>query len=224
MGHPYASPTARPTADRASGQTYRFFPYRGGSMGGTLRRGDLLLVSPVDFAAVRPGDVVVFGSLDAGSDRPVVVHRVLGRTAAGLVTRGDACSAPDAWPVSAAHVLGRVGFVQREGRLRRVWGGRRGLLWAGGLRLWRWVKAAGRLPYRLLLASGLARRLWRPEIVPLHLHTDEGPLVKYVHGRRTVACWWPDEGRFWCCKPYDLVIEQPDLECPIVSRPELASE
>ncbi len=209
MALSYANPSSTPIPGRPADRAYRLFSYRGDSMEGTLRRGDLLLVAPVEFAAVCPGDVIVFGSPEAGGGRPVVVHRVLGRTAAGLVTRGDARARPDSQPVGAACLVGRVCFVRREGRLRRVWGGARGRLWAGGLRLWRRVAAAGRLPYRLLRASGLARRLWRPAIVPVHLRTDEGPLVKYVHGRRTVACWWPGEGRFWCCKPYDLVIAPP---------------
>jgi len=43
----------------------------------------------------------------------------------------------------------------------------------------------------------------------VRLVTDDGPLVKYVHGRRTVACWWPETQRFWCRRPYDLVVRSP---------------
>jgi len=40
---------------------------------------------------------------------------------------------------------------------------------------------------------------------------DNKPLVKYICGGRTVARWWPEQDRFECKKPYDLVIRREDL-------------
>ena len=39
--------------------------------------------------------------------------------------------------------------------------------------------------------------------------TEDGPLVKYVCGNRTVAYHWVNEDHFKCCKPYDLVLVKP---------------
>lgn len=186
------------------------FPYRGASMSGTFRQGDILLVQPVLLEAIRAGDVVVFSFAQADSEMPPIVHRVQACTAKGLVTQGDASSAPDAALVGAQELIGRVCLVQRAGSVRRVWGGRAGQLWAGYLRLRRPLLKLARLPYRLLRASGLVRRLWRPRLSQVHLTTEEGTVVKYVAGQRAVACWWPEKRHFWCKKPYDLVIERPD--------------
>lgn len=185
------------------------FPYRGGSMHGTFQPGDLLFVQPVSLAEARPGDVIAFRQAQADGGTVHLVHRAQARVEAGLITRGDCSAIADATPVGAAELLGRVVAFQRQGRLRRVWGGPVGRLWVSWLRLRRLVLRLAYFPYGLLRASGLVRRLWRPRLEQVHLLTEEGPLVKFVHGRRTVACWYPADGRFWCRKPYDLVIEPP---------------
>jgi hypothetical protein len=186
-----------------------FFPYQGTSMHGTLRPGDLLLVTPVALDAIRPGDVVAFRRPAPDQDAVQLVHRVQARVKAGLITRGDLCAGPDPDPVRAAELVGRVVAVQRGDRVRRVWGGPAGRLWALGLRCRRGLLRLAQAPYALLRASGLVRQLWRPRLERVHLVTPEGPLVKYVYRGRTVARWYPQTGQFWCRKPYDLVIERP---------------
>ncbi len=185
------------------------FPYHGSSMYGTFRQGDILLVAPATLEAVRPGDVVVFCHVKPGGDALLIVHRVRACTAAGLITQGDGCPAPDSEPVRAEDLVGRVFFVEREGRMRRVWGGHAGRIWAAWLRLRRRLTPWLGWPYRALRSSGLVRRVWRPAVAQIHLTAEGGPLVKYVHGRRTVAIWAPQDDYFWCCKPYDLVIQRP---------------
>ena len=180
-------------------------------MRGTFWQGDVLLVIPIALQAVCTGDVIAFHKPKPDGGFTVIVHRVQARTAAMLITRGDNKTAPDSEPVRAEHLVGRVFFVQRDGRMLRVWGGRAGRLWVRYLRLRRRVLRLGRLPYRMLRASGVVRRLWRPRVAQVHLTAEDGPLVKYVHLRRTVACWQPQQQRFWCRKPYDLVIERPSL-------------
>jgi hypothetical protein len=56
----------------------------------------------------------------------------------------------------------------------------------------------------------MASRIWRPPITKVHLETECGPLVKFVVGNRTVAAWWPQTNRFWCRRPYDLIILPPE--------------
>ena len=188
--------------------SYQVFPYKGNSMSGTFQQGDILLVSPASMDVARPGDVIAFS--ERRLDRTVIVHRVRSRTAGGLVTQGDSRLTGDAELVYADNLIGRVCFVQRNGNLRPVLGGWAGQLWVAYLRLRRWSRQWGRLPYRFLRASGIVKRLWKPCVMKVYFITESGPLVKYIHGRRTVACWSPREKQFWCRKPYDLVIKRPD--------------
>ena len=66
--------------------------------------------------------------------------------------------------------------------------------------------------YRRLRASGLIQRVWHPGITRVVVTDGKSLLVKYASRRRTVALWQPETGRFWCCKPFDLVISRPDRE------------
>lgn len=191
---------------RGNRGSYRIFPYRGSSMGGTFRPGDLLYVEPVVLEDVRPGDVVLFSSGEGGV---FLAHRVQARMDAGLLTRGDAYSHLDPVPVTTEMLVGRVRFYERQGRVRPVWGGRAGRLWAFLLRLRRRLLQGMGAPYRLLRRSGLVRKFWRPAVERVYLEGVEGPVVKYVYAGRTVACWWPEDGRFWCRRPYDLVLDLP---------------
>lgn len=185
--------------------SYRIYPYRGSSMRGTFRPGDLLYVEPVVLEDARPGDVVLF----SGEGGVSLVHRVQARMDAGLLTRGDAQPFSDPVPVTPERLVGRVRFYERRGQVRPVWGGMAGRFWAAFLRLRRRLLRAMGAPYRLLRRSGWVRRLWRPAVEQIYLNGPEGPAVKYVHGGRTVACRWPESGRFWCRRPYDLVLDLP---------------
>ncbi|MGD1994274.1 MAG: hypothetical protein PVI59_13865 [Anaerolineae bacterium] len=189
------------------------FPYRGTSMRGTFLPGDLLIVTPVALEDLQCGDVVAFQQPSARDDHPhQIVHRVRACTSAGLVTRGDQCLKVDQTAVTASDLIGRVLAVERDGQTRPVLGGWRGHARAAALRLWRRIAPAAGWPYRRVRASGLARALWRPSLAQIHLETETGPMIKYVHRQRTVARWWPAEGRFWCRKPYDLVLVRPEAE------------
>lgn len=181
-------------------------------MHGTFRQGEMLLVTPVVLGAVVIGDVIVFRKPRPDGSATLVTHRVQARTVERLIARGDNSSSSDLDLVRVEDLVGCVRFAQWNGKTRRVWGGRAGRLWVGYLRLRRRILLLVRWPYRVLRSSGMLRCLWRPHVAQLRLTTEDGPLVKYVHGQRTVARWWPEKGRFWCRKPYDLVIEHPGEE------------
>jgi hypothetical protein len=185
------------------------FPHRGSSMLGTFREGDILLVAPTTLEAVKPGDVVAIHWSGKGLRVPVVTHRVKKRTEVGLVTQGDHNPTPDSEPVQSRHLVGRVCFLIRDGRNRRVFGGWRGRLRATLLSAWRRVRPFAGWPYRALRRSGIVRRFWRPRLEQVHLETNEGPLVKYVHRHKVVARWWPGRRHLWCRKPYDLILRLP---------------
>jgi signal peptidase I len=88
------------------------FVIAGGSMDPAIPMGSVVLSTPVAPNELRPGDVV---SLQAGSSRAVVTHRVmrLANLPDGLYleTRGDANPSTDPALVSANDVVGRVALT-----------------------------------------------------------------------------------------------------------------
>lgn len=76
-----------------------------GSMEPALPVGSLVLVEPVEFAAVRQGDVIAFS--DGGV---TVTHRVVQILPEKnqFITKGDANDTPDISPVAYVNTLGRV--------------------------------------------------------------------------------------------------------------------
>lgn len=207
-------PHVHPSSSNLDG--FRF--YHGASMTGTFQSGDALFIEPAQIPAVRPGDVVIYKGFTLQGNPEDVVHRVVATTPAGLVTRGDANRLEDKGLVTRDALLGRVTHLERAGRVRVVRGGRVGVLRARVSRAWRPVqrvvtrtlKAAGRPAYRRLRESRLASRWWRPDICRVRVTTPQGPVVKYIHHRRTVAWWRPAQGSFRCRKPYDLILHPPD--------------
>ncbi|MBW2038911.1 MAG: hypothetical protein JRI46_04830 [Deltaproteobacteria bacterium] len=189
--------------------------YRGRSMGGTFCLGDCLRVAPVSLIDVRLGDVVMYRGTNHQGEADELVHRVLAVVPGGLVTRGDNNPCADTTLVTADNLLGRVTHIERDGKMLPVRGGRLGLLrsqiFHARQPVWRLIKCVVRRPYRWLRKSGFVARVWQPSMVKVCLITEKGPLVKYVCGRRTVACWWPEKGLFECQKPYDLVLRREDL-------------
>lgn len=69
-----------------------------------------------------------------------------------------------------------------------------------------------KIPYKILKESGLVSKILRLDIKKVVLKTDQGALVKFISGNRTVAQWWPEEERFYCRKPFDLIIKRPGKE------------
>jgi hypothetical protein len=194
------------------------YAYRGGSMLGTFRPGDRIPVEPASLDEIRPGDVVAWRGVGSDGAAERIVHRVVGLRPGGLVTRGDHRLGNDPGLVTAETLLGRVTRVERGGRVRPVRGGGLGLARARLLHARLRARIlAGRLargPYGWLQRLGLVSRLWRPRITRLRVATDQGPLVKYLSAGQTVARWWPEQGRFECVRPYDMIIARPDnSEC-----------
>lgn len=112
---------------------------KGSSMHPALRSGDVVTVAPALGAPVPIGAVVAAEAPEGGG---LVVHRVVGRSAAGLLLRGDNATQADG-TVPEAAVIGVVVSVERNGRLVRP--GPAGL----------------RRPFAALVRAGVVRRLNR---------------------------------------------------------------
>lgn len=117
------------------------------SMAPLVRAGDRLHLTRTAFADIRPGQLVAY---ERGGQ--LVVHRVLSRGPAGLVTKGDGLSGRDA-PVAASDVLGRVTtIVTRDGRTIRLDGSRwraLGRLLALASRASAWTASSRSLAWKL---------------------------------------------------------------------------
>ena len=183
-------------------------------MQATFSFGDRLIVEHVRLAGVRPGDVVVYGMLNHQGKRNMLVHRVMGGVPNGLVVRGDNNSCADGTLVTANNLVGRVSHVERGGKRSLVRGSFSGLLIARVLHgwrflrhiVWRLMRLIGRKPYSRIRESGLIQRLWKPAILKIQLLTANGPLIKYVCRKRTVAFLGLEKDRITYRKPYDLVM------------------
>ncbi len=82
-----------------------------GSMEPAIAVDDLVITRATDDYAV--GDVVMY---DGGNS--VTTHRIVGETAEGYVTRGDANNTDDPAPVPAEKIVGEVvGVIPRAGRV-----------------------------------------------------------------------------------------------------------
>ena len=86
------------------------FRARGDSMHPAIRENDVVHVEPVDRATIAKGDVVL-----VLAHRGLTAHRVVKRSGATIVMRGDNAPANDD-PIDEIQVLGRVTHVMRNGR------------------------------------------------------------------------------------------------------------
>lgn len=125
-----------------------------GSMQPSYPPGTLVVVKPVDPAALRTGDVVTY-QLRSG-EPTVVTHRIVGVGVRAdgkqiFTTRGDANSAADPKPVLAAQIRGRLWYAAPHlGRVNQ-------LLDAGQRQIAVSLAAAGLLGYAALMLLGAAR-------------------------------------------------------------------
>ena len=183
-------------------------------MQGTFEPGDYLLLAPVAFSDVHPGDVIVYRVKRENGDNEEVVHRVVAITKDGLIVRGDNKLRCDSLFIQPGQFIGKVEFVENKGRKQPVLGGLKGLQKAK-LRwkmLWLdiWFRRIFRNPYHLLRNSRVVSKLWHPVIYKMYLHDADGLLVKYIYKQRTVATWDPSQKKYDCRKPFDLVISPPE--------------
>lgn len=191
--------------------------YTGPSMNPTLWAGDLLSVLPYGRSEPRAGDVVYF--LREG--QPGVVHRVLRVHDANVTTRGDNNRADDPYTVQRDEIVGRVVAARSANGLRKISGGRWGILKAYVnrirkpllvpiLRFLQW-------PYRALAATRILRRLlpnhFRPLLVRFRANRF-GEEFKLLLGRREVGRYDPKDNRWRIRRPYRLLVDEHALHRP----------
>jgi len=185
-------------------------------MKGTLRIGDQLIFERETINKIKKGDVIIFKGANNRGEKKELVHRVISISEFGLITRGDNNFYKDKNPVSGDTLIGRVTHLDRNGHKIRVRGGMAGFRRAKFLQLRLPIKkmiwVVCKVPYKILRKSDLVPKIWQPEIKKIVLKTQDGVMVKFFLSSQTVALFWPEEGRFYCKKPYDLVIKKPGKE------------
>ena len=86
------------------------------SMRPFLQPGDIVRMSPIKArTTLQRGDIIVFQQPESGKGSLPLTHRIIGRSSAGLLAKGDARWLPDA-PVKTQAVIGLVVGVQRGQR------------------------------------------------------------------------------------------------------------
>ena len=90
---------------------WRVVTVMSGSMSPAYKVDSVLAIRPVDPTTIHVGDVIAFAT---ESDRPLTTHRVVEVQHDGgqlsFLTKGDANEDPDATPVTATALRGRVAF------------------------------------------------------------------------------------------------------------------
>lgn len=186
----------------------RFF--RGLSMAGVFRPGDLLYFEEIPINMVRRGDIIAYGASQPKTEGIDTVHRVIAIVDQGLICRGDNNRFVDPNPVTEARLLGRAVRFERRGRMSKVLGGRAGMIRA---RL-NWTKAAARRAltalarplFLRLRRSGIVAFFWRPDTRRVRFCSPDGDFIKYINRGRTVAAFHAEEKVTYLRRPFDLVL------------------
>jgi hypothetical protein len=179
-------------------------------MSPTVRKFDVLYVSSYRGNKVRSGDVVVFKS--AGQPLPVV-HRVLSQDAFGIRTIGDNNETVDEGYLNLNHIVGRVVYLKRGSKLKRVHGG-----WLGSL-VGRIMRLRRLLDYRISrIAHPLYDLLVRYKIFmrwPCSIRTKvvsfagNGAEDLQLLWRGRVIGWFePDMDNWVIRRPFRLIVDQ----------------
>ena len=180
-------------------------------MKGTFQGGDVLIIEDWTIENLHKGDVIAYRDIRGGRENNQVVHRIIRISQGCLVTRGDNNRRPDIHPVSTEKLIGKVIAFKRKGKVYRVIGGFLGLIKS---RIGYFFRRYCYLFYqelRKLLSvkkiNNMVCKFWKPSIRKIKYPTSEGPLIKYIFRNRTIARWWPEQNRWECKKPYDLILK-----------------
>lgn len=194
----------------------QLFIYTGPSMAPTFKPGDLLGAQKINLRSIHLGDIVIISRQNNATHSETIVHRVIAINQECLITQGDNNFRSDSQVVAIDNFVGLATFFKRRDRIFPIRGGYQGLLYATLLHAWNniWmlIKLKGSHVYHHIRKSGLITTIWKPAISQIRVTTDQGPLVKYIYGKRTVGRWWPEQQQFEIEKPFDLVIHRPEYQ------------
>ncbi len=190
---------------------------RGLSMSPTIRRSDVLYISSYRSREVQPGDVVVFKI--AGHPLPTV-HRVLSQDDFGIITVGDNNDKADPDYLNPSDIIGKVLYLQRGTKLKRVRGGWSGSFVGRVMRLRRSLdyrlSRIGHPAYEWLIRNKVFQR-WpfgsiRTRVVCFM--TNESQELQLLWRGRIIGWFAPELGTWVIKRPFRLFIDQSLLPAP----------
>jgi len=195
--------------------------YRGKSMHPTFQDFDLLIYTPINPDLMRCGDIIAFHD---PRKNHVIIHRIISRKGDTIVTQGDNNEYPDLPMTTHDNIVGVVLSRQRNQKVSKVQGGRRGLLYFFALQEKRKILKALLcifIPfYRFTIKYRLLSRITTP-VIPLRIHhvnrmeNSEQQLLCF--GR--IAGILTADNTHWNIKfPYSVIIDGRRL--PFVSMKE----
>lgn len=187
------------------------------SMIPTFIPGDLLTVVPYAEKTIRAGDVIVF---TPPGDVGYSTHRIIKVSGDGVITRGDNIrNHIDPWILNPKDILGFVAYTERNGRKRRVFGGRMGLLhhrlYRALARFFRLIRSKFFILAQALHFRTILRRLYlgfllpsryRPRILNLKRMPDNIYLL--LMGNRIIGWRLSTEDRWDIRIPYRLFVRE----------------
>jgi SynChlorMet cassette protein ScmC len=193
--------------------------YSGPSMNPTLQVPDLLEVEPCAGRVPVVGDVICFYAPEKDKN---IVHRVIGSSGTGLITRGDNNPTPDPEPVTADLIIGKVVTAWRKNEHRPIAGGWKGRCTHTWLRVRKailirtaWIIRLGK-PF-LVLTRALPNVFpggYRPRVV---LFTDRHTNTLRLFFGSSVAGEFSEYNGWRVRYPFRLLVNESTL--PTVVRP-----
>jgi len=192
----------------------KFMMYTGPSMNPTLKAGDRLSVMPYNGQNIRRGDVVVFLSPENAQQ---ITHRVISVSREGIRTRGDNNINMDSSVLKPKDILGRVVVAQRRNKLVRIYGGKKGQLYALTIRAIHRIDLAISLllrpVYHKLAESGVFRRLAfiQKKIRVLSFERPSGTEHQLLIGKHVIGRFLPEKDHWQIRRPFRFFVDEESL-------------
>ncbi len=189
----------------------KYINYVGSSMNPLLLAGDGLYIVPYNGRTIRAGDVIVF--IPLGGDTKIV-HRVVSVDSRGIRTRGDNANHADPWVLAPDHILGRVTYIQRKNRRRRILGGQMGRIVAFSFRcihlLDAMISSLLHPAYQRLSRSVYLRKklhgVFKPKV--FSFRRPEGMELQLVVGHWLIGRCLPGRREWEIRRPFRLFVDE----------------
>lgn len=105
---------------RYKNQTYKTYLHTGPSMRPLLKTGDIILIQPIEPKKLKAGDIITYSN---HQKKVVISHRLIKINKNQFITAGDNNPKIDDKNPSAQDILGKVYFVNRDHKIKKIYGG-----------------------------------------------------------------------------------------------------
>jgi SynChlorMet cassette protein ScmC len=190
------------------------FIYRGPSMNPTFFEPEVITVEPYAGRKPKAGDVVCFKAKDKSYN---VVHRITAVNGDRIRTQGDNNACPDPYEIEMSEIFGRVVYVCRGGKTRRIFGGPAGIAIMHCSRAYnasnRLISAILHRAYRSLSERGRFRMLMPSDgrFAVALFENGSRKYPKLILSGRTIGSYDFTDKAWKIKRPYRLIIDEKRL-------------